>query len=90
MSGSAKQKIPGTWRSSWSNGRWARIGAWPYRGHRAGIERVKEIVRAAAELGKRVVTFLAFSTVNGSWPMREIKRVMRYLVDFLGRQNKNS
>ncbi|MBM3255819.1 MAG: isoprenyl transferase [Candidatus Omnitrophica bacterium] len=71
------------------NGRWAREkGLARSAGHRAGIERVKEIVRAASECGVRVVTFFAFSTENWSRPKKEINLLMRYLNNFLERQIK--
>ena len=71
------------------NGRWARErGLGRTAGHRAGIERVKETVRTAAELGVKVVTFFAFSTENWSRPKREIDALMRYLDRFLDSQIK--
>ena len=69
------------------NGRWAREkGLARTAGHRAGIERVKEAVRTAAELGVRVITFFAFSAENWSRPKKEIAVLMRYLNNFLQRQ----
>jgi undecaprenyl diphosphate synthase len=71
------------------NGRWAREkGLARTVGHRTGIERVKEAVRAAAELGIRVITFFAFSAENWSRPKKEIDILMRYLNNFLGDQVK--
>jgi undecaprenyl diphosphate synthase len=71
------------------NGRWAREkGLARTAGHRAGIERVKEAVRTAAELGVGVITFFAFSTENWSRPKKEISVLMRYLNNFLDRQIK--
>ncbi len=77
------------------NGRWAKAKGLPRTaGHRAGINRVKEIIKAADELGVKVVTFFAFSTENWSRPKEEIHMLMRYLNNFLGRQsndlNKNN
>ena len=47
------------------NGRWAEEKGLPRTSvHRAGINRVKEIVKAADELGVKVITFFAFSTEN--------------------------
>ena len=69
------------------NGRWAREkGLARTAGHRAGIERVKEAVRTAAELGVGVITFFAFSAENWSRPKKEIDILMRYLNNFLGHQ----
>lgn len=69
------------------NGRWAREkGLARTVGHRRGIERVKEAVRTAAELGVRVITFFAFSAENWSRPKKEIDILMRYLNNFLRHQ----
>lgn len=69
------------------NGRWARARGLPRTaGHYAGINRVKEIIRAADELGIQAVTFFAFSTENWSRPRDEVSRLMKYLDNFLNRQ----
>ena len=47
------------------NGRWATNRGWPRLvGHRRGAERVREIVRAAPDLGIKWLTLYAFSTEN--------------------------
>lgn len=69
------------------NGRWAESKGLPRNaGHRKGVERVKEIVKAASELGIEVVTFFAFSNENWQRPRREIEVLMRLLDSFLNRQ----
>ncbi len=71
------------------NGRWARERGLPrYAGHREGVERVKEIVRAARETGIQVLTLFAFSAENWSRPRQEISILMRYLERFLDSQVK--
>ena len=71
------------------NGRWAKEKALPRSaGHKQGIERVKEIVNACADLGVKVVTFFAFSTENWSRPKKEVDMLMRYLNNFLAREIK--
>jgi len=71
------------------NGRWAKDrGLSRSAGHRAGISAVKEIVRAAGELGIEVLTFFAFSSENWSRPKKEIDMLMRALDNFLSRQLK--
>lgn len=66
------------------NGRWAeKRGLSRTRGHREGIKRVKEVVKAAQELGVEVITFFAFSSENWSRPKKEIDVLMRYLNNFL-------
>ena len=55
------------------NGRWAQErGASRTAGHRQGVQRVKEIIRGAGNLGIQIVTFFAFSTENWNRPKTEI------------------
>lgn len=69
------------------NGRWAKEkGLARTAGHRAGINRVKEIIKAASELGIKVVTLFAFSTENWERPKKEVNLLMRALNNFLDRQ----
>jgi len=66
------------------NGRWAKErGLDRTAGHRQGIKRVKEIVKAAGELGVKAVTLFAFSTENWQRPKNEINMLMRTLARFL-------
>jgi undecaprenyl diphosphate synthase len=51
------------------NGRWARRRQLPrIAGHRAGVENVRALVRASAELGIEVLTLFAFSSENWRRP----------------------
>jgi undecaprenyl diphosphate synthase len=69
------------------NGRWAKEkGLARTVGHREGTKRVKEIIKAARELGIQVVTFFAFSSENWSRPKAEVSLLMRYLNNFLDRE----
>lgn len=71
------------------NGRWARERGLPRSaGHRVGIDRIKEIVRAASDMGIKVLTFFAFSTENWHRPPKEVNMLMRSLNNFLERQIK--
>jgi len=71
------------------NGRWAKSRSLSRTaGHREGIKRVKEIVKAAQELGIKVITLFAFSSENWSRPKQEINAFMRYLDNFLLREVK--
>jgi undecaprenyl diphosphate synthase len=66
------------------NGRWAeRRGLDRNQGHRAGIEAVRAVVRAAHELGVRYLTLYAFSTENWSRPQGEVDALMRLLEHYL-------
>jgi undecaprenyl diphosphate synthase len=66
------------------NGRWAQQQGKPrLMGHRAGVESVQEIVRAARELGIGVLTLYAFSTENWKRPPLEVQALMGLLKTFL-------
>ncbi|MBW0157903.1 polyprenyl diphosphate synthase [Sedimentimonas flavescens] len=59
------------------NGRWAVNRGWPrLAGHRRGAERVKEIVRAAPEMGVKYLTVYAFSTENWKRSTEEVLGLM--------------
>lgn len=71
------------------NGRWAKERRLPrILGHRAGIDRIKEIINAADELGIKVITFFAFSAENWARPKTEVAMLMHSLKNFLDRQIK--
>jgi undecaprenyl diphosphate synthase len=77
------------------NGRWAKEKGLPRTaGHNEGIKRVREIVKAAGDLGVEIVTFFAFSTENWVRPKNEVSMLMHSLDYFLGREvkelNKNN
>lgn len=66
------------------NGRWAaRRGLPRSMGHRKGAEVVKEITRAAGELGIKYLTLYAFSTENWKRSEDEVKTLMGLLRDYL-------
>lgn len=66
------------------NGRWAaRRGLPRFMGHRKGAEVVKEITRAAGELGIKYLTLYAFSTENWNRSEDEVKTLMGLLRDYL-------
>lgn len=67
------------------NGRWARGRKLPrVEGHRQGTETVREVVRAAHEIGISQLTFYAFSTENWARPRDEVDAVMEMLEGYLG------
>jgi undecaprenyl diphosphate synthase len=66
------------------NGRWAeRRGLSRIEGHRAGLESVRAVVRAAHELGVRWLTLYAFSLENWNRPKHEVDELMRLLERYL-------
>ncbi len=69
------------------NGRWAKKRHLPrIFGHRAGMDSVREIVRACGDLGIEALTLYAFSSENWSRPALEVKALMKLLEEYLGRE----
>ena len=69
------------------NGRWATQRGWPRLvGHRRGAERVKEIVRAAPDLGIRWLTIYAFSTENWKRSTEEVIGLMAIFSRYIQRE----
>ena len=66
------------------NGRWASQRRLPRSaGHRAGIKRIREIIKAASEIGIKIITLFAFSTENWLRPKREVDMLMRTFCNLL-------
>lgn len=66
------------------NGRWAEArGLQRNRGHLAGVESVKEIVRSVQDLGMEYLTLFAFSSENWNRPDSEVAELMRLLEVYL-------
>ncbi|MGH9638542.1 MAG: isoprenyl transferase [Bryobacteraceae bacterium] len=69
------------------NGRWARQRNFPrLLGHRAGIETVRTVVEACAQLGLEALTLYAFSVENWKRPRHEIEGLWRLLRYYLRRE----
>lgn len=69
------------------NGRWATERGWPRLvGHRRGAERVKEIVRAAPDLGVNWLTLYAFSTENWKRSTEEVLGLMGIFARYIRRE----
>lgn len=69
------------------NGRWASQKGWPRLvGHRKGAERVKEIVRAAPEMGVEWLTVYAFSTENWKRSTEEVLGLMDLFRRYIERE----
>ena len=65
------------------NGRWAeRRGLERSEGHRAGVEAVRVVTRAARELGVSWLTLYAFSTENWSRPKAEVDALMKLPAEY--------
>ncbi|MDQ3300889.1 MAG: polyprenyl diphosphate synthase, partial [Myxococcota bacterium] len=66
------------------NGRWAESRGKPrLDGHRAGADSVRDITRAARQLGIEALTLYAFSSQNWQRPATEVMGLMELLRDFL-------
>src|SRR5262245_34071320 len=66
------------------NGRWAAARGLPRaEGHRRGVEALRRTVRAAADLGIRVLTIFSFSSENWSRPPAEVRELMGLLRRFI-------
>jgi undecaprenyl diphosphate synthase len=66
------------------NGRWAQQRGWPrMKGHEAGAESVRAVIRASREAGVKYLTLYAFSVENWVRPKAEIDGLMKMLVRFL-------
>lgn len=69
------------------NGRWAELRGLPrIEGHRRGVERSKEIIECASELGVRSLTLYAFSTENWQRPSIEVSTLMKLLELYLKKE----
>lgn len=66
------------------NGRWAKKRYLPRAmGHRRGVEAVREIVRAAGDMGLEALTLYAFSSENWKRPADEVGDLMGLLKHFI-------
>lgn len=66
------------------NGRWARSRGLPrIAGHRKGAEAVRNVVRAAGELGLEYLTLFGFSSENWKRPPTEVDDLMGLLRRYL-------
>src|SRR6478735_5127983 len=66
------------------NGRWAKRRGLPrIEGHRKGADSVRDVTRAARELGVQALTLYAFSSQNWDRPVEEVRMLMALLRDYL-------
>ena len=66
------------------NGRWAAERHLPrVKGHRAGIDSVRDVVESSARLGIEVLTLYAFSIENWKRPRAEVATLMMLLKRYL-------
>lgn len=66
------------------NGRWAKQRGLPrVAGHKRGVDTVKTIVEACAEIGVKYLTLYTFSTENWNRPKDEVSTLMKLLLKSL-------
>ncbi len=71
------------------NGRWAQRRGYPrIRGHVAGVDSVRTVVRQARKLGISYLTLFAFSEENWQRPNLEVRALMALLRRYLDRELK--
>jgi undecaprenyl diphosphate synthase len=69
------------------NGRWANLRGKPrWRGHLAGVDSVRDVVRAAPDLGVSTLTLYAFSSDNWKRPPAEVGRLFWLLREYCRRE----
>lgn len=69
------------------NGRWAKQhGMQRVFGHKHGVQSVRDVTEAAAELGIEYLTLYAFSTENWNRPKNEVDALMGLLVDTIEKE----
>lgn len=69
------------------NGRWARAQGLPrWRGHLAGVESVRDVVRGSPDLGVTTLTLYAFSSDNWKRPRGEVGRLFWLLREYCRRE----
>lgn len=72
------------------NGRWAaQHGHERIFGHHKGVEPVRNVVEASAELGIRYLTLFAFSTENWARPGDEVSALMNLMIQSLNNERDN-
>lgn len=77
------------------NGRWAAKRALPrFVGHKAGMETLREVLRASNDMGIKILTVYAFSTENWNRPTEEVSYLMNLLIEYMRKEidelNKNN
>ncbi len=69
------------------NGRWAKRRMLPRSlGHRAGVDRLRGIIRLTSDLGIGALTLYAFSTENWRRPADEVGTLMGLLIEYFSKE----
>lgn len=71
------------------NNRWAkRQGKVGVSGHRAGVERIRDVMTGCQKHGVEVLTLFAFSSENWQRPPKEVEALMGLFVTYLKKEAK--
>ena len=71
------------------NGRWAQSKKLPrMAGHNAGMQTIKEIVKASSSLGVKHLTVYAFSTENWKRSTEEVSGIFKLIVIYIEKELK--
>ena len=71
------------------NNRWAKErGLSGIAGHEAGVERIRDVLRAAKEKGVEALTLFAFSSENWNRPNLEVRGLMSLFSSYLKKETK--
>ncbi|AWF82190.1 di-trans,poly-cis-decaprenylcistransferase [Microbulbifer sp. A4B17] len=69
------------------NGRWAaRKGLSPSAGHKAGVERIRDLLTACKARGVEALTLFAFSSENWQRPPKEVELLMSLFNSYLRKE----
>lgn len=69
------------------NNRWAkREGKQGIAGHRAGVERIRDVLKACRELNVEILTLFAFSSENWRRPPKEVEALMGLFYNYLKKE----
>jgi undecaprenyl diphosphate synthase len=71
------------------NGRWAKSKGYSrYLGHQEGVNSVRDIVEASAQIGVKYLTVYTFSTENWRRPKNEVTLLMKLLIKTLRKETE--
>lgn len=71
------------------NGRWAQKRGLPrYAGHKAGVEALRDIIKACIDVNVKILSVFAFSTENWKRPREEISILMDLLTRHLATERE--
>jgi len=71
------------------NNRWAKQrGMLGTSGHKAGVERIRDVLGASARRGIDIITLFAFSSENWSRPPKEVEALMGLFLSYLRKEAK--